>query len=268
MPTASEIIQKEYSKIVNAKYPQYSASWPIVSGYNIMNGQYGDYIICIFKHTGNNMMIASSVVTFNSANTGVSTITSSNINSVREKVFTSFHLTPMDSVAILSMDGSNLQSELQKLLETHEFVMGVKKMKIFLSHKGADKPLVRKYKETLDTLGFDVWLDEDSMPAGTALHRGILQGFKDSCAAIFFITPNYKDEGFLETEVNYAINEKLQKGEKFSIITLVFTDAEGKTGEVPELLKTYVWKQPCTDLDAIQEIIKALPVKLGEVRYR
>lgn len=268
MPTASEVIQKEYSKIVNAKYPEYSASWPILSGYNIMNGQYGNYIICIFKHTGSSSMVASSIVTFNPVNTGVSTITSSNINSVRDKVFSSFRLSSMDSVVILSVDGSNLQSELNILLETHELVMGVKKMKVFLSHKGADKPLVRQYKETLALLGFDVWLDEDSMPAGTALHRGILQGFKDSCAAIFFITPNYKDEGFLETEVNYAITEKMQKCEKFSIITLVFTDAEGKIGEVPELLKTYVWKQPTTHLEAIQEIIKALPVKLGDVRYR
>lgn len=62
--------------------------------------------------------------------------------------------------------------------------------------------------------------------------------------------------------------KKMQKGDKFSIITLVFTDDEGKIGEVPELLKTYVWKQPNTDLEAIQEIINALPVKLGEVRYR
>ena len=138
MPTASEIIQKEYSKIIRSKYPEYSASWPIVSGYNIMNGQYGNYIICIFKHTGNNSMVASSVVTFNPANTGVTTINSSNINSVRDKVFSSFHLSPMDSVVILSIDGSNLQNELQKLLEIHEFVMGVKKMKVFLSHKGAD----------------------------------------------------------------------------------------------------------------------------------
>lgn len=268
MPTISGIIQKEYTKIINAKYPEYSASWPIVSGYNLQNGQYGNYIICIFKHTGNNSMMASSVVQFNCANTGVSTITSSNIDSVRENVFSAFRLSAMDSVVILSMDGNNLKSELQRLLEIHEFVMGVKKMKIFLSHKGADKPLVRRYKETLDVLGFDVWLDEDSMPAGTALHRGILQGFKDSCASIFFITPNYKDEGFLETEVNYAITEKMQKGDKFAIITLVFADGNGKTGEVPELLKTYVWKQPDTHLEAIQEIIKALPIKVGEPRYR
>lgn len=268
MPTVSEVIDKEYRKIVEQKYPEYSNVWPIISGYNLLNGPYGNYIICIFKHTGNNSMMITSVVEFNDVNTGVTSISSQNIDSVRDKVRSSFRLSSMDSVVILAVDGSNLGSELQKLLESHEFVMGVKKMKIFLSHKGADKPLVRLYKQTLELLGFEVWLDEDAMPAGTALHRGILQGFKDSCAAIFFITPNYKDEGFLETEVNYAITEKMNKGDKFSIITLVFSDDTGKIGEVPELLKTYVWKQPTNDLEALQEIIKALPVKLGDVRYR
>lgn len=268
MPTVSEIIDKEYGNIIQQKYPEYAASWPIVSGYNVLNGPYGNYIICIFKHTGNKSMMASTVVEFNDTNTGVTTISSLNIDSVRNKIRSSFHLSNMDSVVILAVDVSNLQSELQKLLEAHEYVMGIKKMKIFLSHKGADKPLVRSYKKTLEVLGFDVWLDEDSMPAGTALHRGILQGFKDSCAAIFFITPNYKDEGFLETEVNYAITEKMNKGDRFAIITLVFSDDNGKVGEVPELLKTYVWKRPSDSLEAIQEIVKALPVKLGEVCYR
>ena len=72
----------------------------------------------------------------------------------------------------------------------------------------------------------------------------------------------------METEVNYAITEKMQKGDRFAVVTLVFSDDDGKTGEVPELLKTYVWKQPYDDLEAVQEIIKALSVKLGDVRYR
>jgi len=140
-------------------------------------------------------------------------------------------------------------------------------MKIFLSHKGKDKQRVRAYKEFLKTLGFDVWLDEESMPAGTALHRGIKQGFLDSCAAIFFITPNYVDKGFLETEINYAIEEKQKKNDSFSIITLVFEE-NGEIGQVPELLKTYVWKQPSNDLEAIQEIIKALPLRLGKISFK
>lgn len=267
MPTVSEIVDKEYTALVKEKYPEYLASWPIVSGFNIINGPYGNYVICIFKHTGTRNFQSTSVVDFNTVNTGVTQIDSSNINAVREKVYSSFNLQRMDSVVIMARDGSNLRSELQYLLERHEIIMGVKKMKIFLSHKGADKEMVRQYKKTLEVLGYDVWLDEDAMPAGTQLHRGILQGFKDSCAAIFFVTPNYIDKGFLETEVNYAIDQKMEKGDRFSIITLLFS-ADGRIGSVPDLLKTYVWKQPDNDLEAIQEIVKALPVKLGEVHYR
>jgi hypothetical protein len=78
-----------------------------------------------------------------------------------------------------------------------------------LSHKGADKPRVRRFAIVLKELGFDAWLDEDAMTAGTELHRGILQGFKDSCAAVFFITPNFKDESYLRSEVNYVCVAKL-----------------------------------------------------------
>lgn len=60
-------------------------------------------------------------------------------------------------------------------------------MKIFLSHKSEDKTsIVRDYKQTLQILGFEPWIDEDAMVAGTRLERGILQGFKESCAVFFY----------------------------------------------------------------------------------
>lgn len=267
MATAGTVILQEYKKVIQEKYAHLVATWPVISGHDLLNGPYGDYIICIFKHTGNAGITSTNVVDFTPAIVGFDVLNETNIDTAREKIHEAFRLSNSDAVVILNRFGTNLNSEISKLLEYHEFTMGVKKMKIFLSHKGADKPMVRLYKSTLETLGFDVWLDEDAMPAGTALHRGILQGFKDSCAAIFFITPNYKDEGFLETEINYAITEKMAKGNKFAIITLVF-EKDGKCGEVPELLKTYVWKQPDNDLVALQEIIKALPLKLGRVNYK
>ena len=267
--TTDELIFNEYSKIVKEKYPELSASWPIVSGYNIRGGFYGDYSIGIFEHTGNLMMVTGGFAQFDQYNTGVACINPSNIDAVREKICSSFRLSDKDySVVIIKKDGTNLNSELLKLLERHEYVMGVKKMKIFLSHKTVNKPFVRKYKEILDTLGFDVWLDEDAMPAGTEVHRGILQGFKDSCAAVFFITPQYKDEGFLATEINYAMTQKNKKGDKFAIIPIVFKDDKGNIGEVPELLQEYVYKKVDDDLQGLQEIVRALPIKLGEPRYR
>jgi hypothetical protein len=140
--------------------------------------------------------------------------------------------------------------------------------KVFLSHKGIDKNDVTEYKATLALLGYDPWFDEDAMPAGTPLERGLLQGMRDSCAVVFFITPSFKDEGYLETEINYAIQEKRQKGDRFAVITLQFVGADGKIGEIPELLKTYVWKKPKSTLEALREILRALPVVATTVDWR
>ncbi|MGK7895330.1 MAG: TIR domain-containing protein [Xenococcus sp. (in: cyanobacteria)] len=142
------------------------------------------------------------------------------------------------------------------------------KKKIFLSHKGKDKQLVRDFKKTLETIGYEPWLDEDAMPAGTSLERGILQGMKDSCAVVFFITPSFKDEGYLESEINYAIQEKRNKKDKFSIITLQFVDDSGEKGSIPELLKPYVWKTPKNSLEALREIIRSLPIIPSNFAWR
>ncbi len=140
-------------------------------------------------------------------------------------------------------------------------------MKIFLSHKGYDKPNVRRFRDVLRVLGFEPWLDEDAMPAGTPLERGILKGFQDSCAAVFFITPHFKDENYLATEVEYAIEQKRAKSDKFSIITLVFGDGTAK-GTVPDLLHRYVWKEPISDLEAMKAILVALPIEVGGIHWR
>ena len=140
--------------------------------------------------------------------------------------------------------------------------------KVFLSYKGVDRETVIDFKETLEILGYDPWLDEDAMPAGAPVERAILQGMQDSCGVVFFVTPSFKDEGFLETEVDYAIQEKRKKGDKFAIVPLQFVDADGNTGEIPELLEGYVWKKPKTRLEALREIVRALPVAPAGVDWR
>lgn len=140
--------------------------------------------------------------------------------------------------------------------------------KLFLSHKGADKAMVRRFAESLRLIGFQPWLDEDDMPAGTELHRGIQQGFKESCAAVFFITPHFRDESYLRGELNYAVEQKTAKGKRFSIVTLVFTDEAGNKGVVPELLHSYVWKEPPSELEGLNEIIRAVPINVGPVSWR
>ncbi len=141
--------------------------------------------------------------------------------------------------------------------------------KVFLSHKGLDKDnLVNDFKDTLRILGYDPWIDEDAMPAGTSLERGLLQGMEDSCGVVFFLTPSFKDEGYLATEVDYAIQQKRKKGNKFAIVSLQFANKDGKTGAIPELLKQYVWKKPKTELQALREILRALPIECAAPDWR
>lgn len=139
-----------------------------------------------------------------------------------------------------------------------------KEVKIFLRHKSVDKPLVYRYYNALKAIGFDPWLDEPNMPAGSNLERELLRGFEESCAAVFFITENFKDERYLATEVDYAVIQKRKKEKKFGIITLRYTNA----AQVPGLLTPYVYMNVENDLEGFRELIRALPVELGPVRWK
>ncbi|MFM8834151.1 MAG: toll/interleukin-1 receptor domain-containing protein, partial [Cytophagales bacterium] len=62
-----------------------------------------------------------------------------------------------------------------------------------------------------EAIGYEVWLDEKNLQAGDALERGIFNGFKESCAAVFFITDNFKDEKYLKAEIDYAMSKPARK---------------------------------------------------------
>jgi len=130
--------------------------------------------------------------------------------------------------------------------------------RIFLSHKGEDKQMVRRFQRALEAIGYEVWLDEKDLKAGDLLERGILQGFEESCAAVFFITEKFKDERYLKAEIDYAIAQQRARDDGFRIITLAFRRGRQRV-EIPPLLKNYVWKSPMSELDALTEILKALP---------
>lgn len=134
---------------------------------------------------------------------------------------------------------------------------------IFLSHKGVNKDIVRLYHKALQQIGFEPWIDEDEIVAGDTLHRALTSGMDHSCAAVFFITPDFKDERWLGREVELAVKRHLDFQPKFQIITLVFGDAQ-----VPRLLSEYVYKKVINDLEGLREIVRALPIELGSPRWK
>jgi hypothetical protein len=142
-------------------------------------------------------------------------------------------------------------------------IPGENESRIFLSHRSADKALVQPFFELLRELGHQPWLDAHDMPAGTTLHRGITEGIDASCAVVFFVTKNFEDERWLGREVDQAVHRKIEVGDKFAIITLVFDG-----GEVPRPLRDYVWVNVKSEADAIRAIVRALPIELGPPRWR
>lgn len=136
--------------------------------------------------------------------------------------------------------------------------------RIFLSHKSVDKPLVYRYYNALKELGFEPWLDEPDMPAGANLEREVFRGFAESCAAVFFITENFKDGKYLTAEVDYAVMQKRKKGKKFAIITLRYPNAS----PVPDLLTPYIYKDVANDLEGFHELLRALPIETGPIRWK
>ncbi|MBN9687112.1 MULTISPECIES: toll/interleukin-1 receptor domain-containing protein [unclassified Corallococcus] len=274
----------QYADLVSKNHQHRVHTWPVLSGCNRMAGGAGQFLIVVFRHTGNTALITSDnmsemLVRQATQNTA---ITDGNKEAMRQVIRRSLLLNPSDLVLLiksprpvpadikgqpLTINAQAVADELKQALRYHEQILGLLPMKIFLSHKGVDKEMVRDFKSTLLLLGFSPWLDEDAMPAGTSLERGILKGFEDSCAAVFFVTPNFVDEKFLATEVDYAIQQKRAKGDAFSIITLVFKDSTSR-GTVPQLLRPYVWKEPSTQLQGLREILVALPIQVGEVRLK
>ena len=54
------------------------------------------------------------------------------------------------------------------------------------------------------------------MSAGVSLETPLQQGMSDSCAAIFFITPDHNDEKYLASEIDYAIAKKTPRRKFFN----------------------------------------------------
>lgn len=137
---------------------------------------------------------------------------------------------------------------------------------IFLSHKGIDKDIVRQYRDVLEAVGLRPWMDESDISKGETLVRALSEGMSNSCAAVFFVTTQYKDEGYLRSEIDEALSQQVARGNGFKLITLAIADESGKRGNVPEPLKKYVWGEPNSHLEGIRFILESLPAHLRKVK--
>lgn len=139
--------------------------------------------------------------------------------------------------------------------------------KIFLSHKGINKPLVDKIDRALRLVGLKTWFDRDDLAAGDTLVRGVDNAFSECEAAVFFISAEYVDTGVISNEINRALHEATMRKDLFRVIPLVLRQHGGSDERVPSPFQTLVWKT-VDDIEIVPAILVALPASLqGQVRY-
>jgi hypothetical protein len=92
-----------------------------------------------------------------------------------------------------------------------------------------------------------------------------------SCAAVFFVTPSFHDDRYLETEINYAFVQKREsergKRRPFAIVPVALLWGD-RTPEIPEILRPHIVKEASGELEALGEILAALPTRVGTVIWR
>lgn len=139
--------------------------------------------------------------------------------------------------------------------------------RIFLSHKGVNKPLVERIDRALRMLNLKTWFDRDDLAAGDTLVRGVDNAFSTCSAAVFFISGDYVDAGVIQKEIDRAIHEAAMRKDSFRIIPLVLMQHGGNDAHVPGPLQTLVWKT-VDDVDIVPSVLRALPEHMQrQVRY-
>lgn len=139
--------------------------------------------------------------------------------------------------------------------------------RIFLSHKGVNKPLVDKVDQALRLLGLRTWFDRDDLVAGDTLVRGVDNAFAGCSAAVFFLSGQFVDAGVIQREIDRAIHEQAMRTDGFRVIPIVLAQHGGSDERVPAPLKMLVWKA-VDDIDIVSTILKALPDAVkAQIKY-
>ncbi|MFZ4411073.1 MAG: toll/interleukin-1 receptor domain-containing protein [Paracraurococcus sp.] len=74
------------------------------------------------------------------------------------------------------------------------------KLSIFLSHSSKDKPFVRRLNKDLKSHGFTTWIDEDNIPFGGSIAKGIQSGLDTCDVLLVFLSEHSTASKWVATE--------------------------------------------------------------------
>ncbi len=132
---------------------------------------------------------------------------------------------------------------------------------VFISHSARDRKAAQRVAAALKEEGFQVWWDEDAIPAGSNWAEEIAQALNRSEAIVILISPDLMSSDYAKKEIDFALS-----GEKFNrrVIPVLLKPTSG----VPWILERLKVIDATRDLDkATQQIVGTLG-ELPEVSKR
>lgn len=123
---------------------------------------------------------------------------------------------------------------------------------VFLSHAKEDKPKVRELYRRLRVDGIEVWLDERSLLPGQDWRVEIPKAVRESDVVIVCMSPvSARKEGFVQAEINFALNTALEKPEG----AIYIIPAKLEECDVPDKLNRWQWVNLFDDMNDGYEMI-------------
>lgn len=83
--------------------------------------------------------------------------------------------------------------------------------RVFLSHAGPDKPIVRRLADALRAAGHEPWLDEERIVVGDSLPASVERGLREADFVVLCLSREAAARGWVEAERDAALMQQLRE---------------------------------------------------------
>lgn len=110
-------------------------------------------------------------------------------------------------------------------------------MRVFLIYAREDVDAARKLEQVLRESGFNPWLDVDQIMPGQVWQKAVLRALEESAVALFLISKHTEKKGFVQKELEVALQVLQEREKDISPVIPVRLD----NTQVPEQLSHVHW---------------------------
>lgn len=133
-------ILRAYQALVATKHGAAVQSWPLLNGWKLVQGSFHGWTVAFLQDDPFSMATRlSSLGEMEDAVVGCPSLNARSIEEGRRRLEAYFSAGGRDAMLLIPPDG-NINAELGYMMHRHEQAQCLTPMKVFLSHKGADKP--------------------------------------------------------------------------------------------------------------------------------